>query len=1038
MLFAQKASAVSKCAGFNPRELDLEQFRASAATIFVRAYNAIYKERILSLNPETSEEDPAVGAQTVIDNLLQKTGVSALGSVTGQEVVEGSHRAIGILVGVLFAEGQRMWLLKQEEKKVKQLMEQPQPPAPARIPAPPSSAPPAAKMVKGGTSAADILDAGDEEDGAAPSSPKKPRKLKKKKAGAKAKKSAVGASDDAEAAPEYNDEQFEDEDDGGGEGGGEEKRATNQRKEKKEEGAPKEYDELVERIRFLEKRLKKKVGGSPGKSRRARNKEIALAGLPGRPAADDALPPPQSALPPAPTRPSSAPSVGGGRKLNPASRRLNSATPSAKETSDQGSAAPSSPRSPPLSPKYPASWYTYDMSSGRRVLMSEAEREALEARRKKETLGNVKSMSEMPDAGDKHASRPPLAPVKDSADAPLEPTVPHWPGPSTGMSTEAWVKRQKEAREPTGKLGLPLATKSAATQNAIAAFREPKLHSAYRFLENHDLVVSIEHCHSCECHNVTLRHKPGEYAKRADAFLKSLSQTAHECNLAARVGVTRFNTHIIAAKRLSDVDNRIGAFEVQVAYRTGKGELRFELLHSKLGSTQWPSRRGLELKLRTFLSRQDVAVPTFYKRPDAGDAGYSDSATCGLGTYPVGVGSFEETPLGESTWAFASAVASAAASAGAPSPANTQKTSDSDEGPSGLNNVQWVFDSRGVVVPPLFEAGTTVYVTEIPRPGVPPRGSNASKVERHPLLGIVKTVPVDPSGSMRIKLKYFAREETVKEAQLLSLAQHVPDDDLVGREEVPLPLCTLLLLAGLLQTGVPYTGASSLPVVPHSSGKSPIVFRVDEMGVDFKDHASGAVHLGRSSLFHQLRQIALQVEARFASEEDNEVTHAALGASVDVQLAYSENSLNWVASRFGQVVDTLALQSLMVEWAKRAVLERQETAQHSPSKVSATDLAAATTAAVVATAPEPELAVASPVRASSVPVLPSPDKEASAPAPAPSPVTPTVLARIEAEGESEGEDEDEREAEGEGEDGGEGEQYEEQYGDGEFEDKDEA
>jgi hypothetical protein len=287
---------------------------------------------------------------------------------------------------------------------------------------------------------------------------------------------------------------------------------------------------------------------------------------------------------------------------------------------------------------------------------------------------------------------------------------------------------------------------------------------------------------------------------------------------------------------------------------------------------------------------------------------------------------------------------------------------------------------------------------------------------------------------MRIKLKYFAREETVKEAQLLSLAQHVPDDDLVGREEVPLPLCTLLLLAGLLQTGVPYTGASSLPVVPHSSGKSPIVFRVDEMGVDFKDHATGAVHLGRSSLFHQLRQIALQVEARFASEEDNEVTHAALGASVDVQLAYSENSLNWVASRFGQVVDTLALQSLMVEWAKRAVLERQETAQPSPSKVSVTDPAAAATAAVVATAPEPELVVTSPVRASSVPVPPSLDKEASAPAPAPapSPVTPTVLARATAEGESEGEDEDERE------DGGEGEQYEEQYGDGEFEDKDEA
>ena len=46
VLFAQKASAVSKCAGMDPRSMDLERFRSLAPVIFCKAYSTIYKEQL--------------------------------------------------------------------------------------------------------------------------------------------------------------------------------------------------------------------------------------------------------------------------------------------------------------------------------------------------------------------------------------------------------------------------------------------------------------------------------------------------------------------------------------------------------------------------------------------------------------------------------------------------------------------------------------------------------------------------------------------------------------------------------------------------------------------------------------------------------------------------------------------------------------------------------------------------------------------------------------------------------------------------------
>ena len=115
LLFAQKASAVVKAAGMNPKTLDLEKFRDLSPVIFTKAYEAIYSE-VISRNSST-KEDFISDTQAVIDNLYVKTKNPSLKTITGVDLCEGVHRAIGVLVAVLFAEGQRLWLEKTDKKE---------------------------------------------------------------------------------------------------------------------------------------------------------------------------------------------------------------------------------------------------------------------------------------------------------------------------------------------------------------------------------------------------------------------------------------------------------------------------------------------------------------------------------------------------------------------------------------------------------------------------------------------------------------------------------------------------------------------------------------------------------------------------------------------------------------------------------------------------------------------------------------------------------------------------------------------------------
>ena len=108
---------------------------------------------------------------------------------------------------------------------------------------------------------------------------------------------------------------------------------------------------------------------------------------------------------------------------------------------------------------------------------------------------------------------------------------------------------------------------------------------------------------------------------------------------------------ITCKSKQTDIDSRIGAFEVQVAFRNSKGEILTELLHSKLLSRHWPSRSVMEKKLKAFILTSGIAVHPLYDPNSHSDGIGLD----GLGPYPTGFVEWEETPLAETFWVFPAA-----------------------------------------------------------------------------------------------------------------------------------------------------------------------------------------------------------------------------------------------------------------------------------------------------------------------------------------------------------------------------------------------
>ena len=238
--------------------------------------------------------------------------------------------------------------------------------------------------------------------------------------------------------------------------------------------------------------------------------------------------------------------------------------------------------------------YTYDATSGRRVLLGELE--ALQRRRQKLLESGVIGKTTL---GAQHVltaqERKDIEHKKTQAmlHAPAEPTTSQFPGHRTEKSVEVFNSKMKSFRDP-------------AVVDPLAYLDRPVSFSAYHSMDPMDIIVSVEHCHNCEYHNTTLRHKPSEYIAQAEDMLDHLVGVLHAAQLCVRVGAVRIPSDITARSRATDDMSRIGALEVQIAFLGTKGPVHTELLHSKLKTRRWPGKSVVEKRMTSFLSKLDI------------------------------------------------------------------------------------------------------------------------------------------------------------------------------------------------------------------------------------------------------------------------------------------------------------------------------------------------------------------------------------------------------------------------------------------------
>jgi len=525
--------------------------------------------------------------------------------------------------------------------------------------------------------------------------------------------------------------------------------------------------------------------------------------------------------------------------------------------------------------------YTYDMKSGRRIPLSEAECQAEERRRKKEAVGHIKALTEM-DEELMGSGSPTNNNAQRNADFNSGPTRAEWPGKSTGRSVEEWLQKMKKIRAETeGDKG-----------NNSEQLPTAKFYGAYQKLQKTDLVISVEHCWNCEHHKVSLRHDPAQYVSMADSFLKNLAQVAHSSGIKARVGVCRFRADVTPKSKPSDIDSRIGSCEIQVAYRTVKGDTVTEMLHSKLVSQRWPSKSVAEKRLRSFLSKLDIPTYDSLLPPSIAPVQNSENSNenSALG-YPVGLCEWKDTPLFLDDWTFTP-----------------------PKGGASLN-VQWVFDYRSAeeIELPKCPIGSMVYVTGIefkfqPKetsiPSHSPAFMSVTRMERYPLLGVIKDYVTRPNGIfIKVKIKYVSDEIEVTESQCILSDEYEGQDCVFSSiSEVPAAIDILLHLAKQLDI---------------------LYWDVDENAGDNEDISRNEIYLSRTSFFNQVRKLSWKVEALIAVPGRTIFKHPLCEDCADIQLSYSDQVIQWIFEKYGRLANITAFEKAVMQSYSKPVMKNK-------------------------------------------------------------------------------------------------------------------
>lgn len=507
-------------------------------------------------------------------------------------------------------------------------------------------------------------------------------------------------------------------------------------------------------------------------------------------------------------------------------------------------------------------YHRYDIESGRRILVSTAEHIKEERERKK------KAMIITPDEDDLMAG-----PNANGGNGGYQ--APQYPCKRIENSVTDWLKKMEIYRQENSSFtshGNKHSKNNGHRSKAVASNLPPARNfQIYQLMEKFDLLISIEHCHNCQHHNVTTRHNPEEYIKLADDCLRNLTEKCLSLGLCLRVGVARVPAEMVTHKsKLSDVDSRVGAFEVQIACRIPNGQVITEVLHSKLQSRRWPSKSVLDKRLQSFALKTHA---TTYYQPSA-DAymtpDYIMETSSGQ-NYPIGRFSFTDTVIADPLWSFPTS-----------------------------QPVCYVYDTRVLADQPKFTIGSQVLVKNMKYHIKAEKNVKEEYcTEKHPMLCIVQeNLPIDsehPNSKRKlfVKLKYEDEDESESHAhdgvvQVLETDCYGPSqEELLGpstkskKKLLPFEFETALLLF-YREKLVPWYAQQQAQQQAQSQSQE----------AEGEETEKQEVYLSFPSFFHQLRKMTWQLVHKLKNAT---LSHPILPSrTADVHICYREYVLHQV------------------------------------------------------------------------------------------------------------------------------------------------
>lgn len=410
----------------------------------------------------------------------------------------------------------------------------------------------------------------------------------------------------------------------------------------------------------------------------------------------------------------------------------------------------------------------------------------------------------------------------------------------------------------------------------------------YKLLEPLDIIITIEHCHSCKRHNSTLKHIEHDYINYCNICFSILVYYLHKHNVCARIGVIRFPAEIY--KKIQDSNmtsevtnfNRVGAFEIQIASRVDNN-VQYDILHSKLHARRWPKLRinetngdttyVIDKRISKLLDKHLERFPTYKSNHLDGMVEMKSEGNIDC-PYPLGHVEWNHLEISDESWKY---------------PSNSNDTDPQD----CSNQICWIYDTRELANPQNkkpksifnvpYPIGSMVNATGV-------SNVKGTSVERHCVQSEIVDYIENQPDKVMIKLNY-SNEAIVVNLNSLSRFNSTVDSN-QSSNGIPKELeCCLLLKMNRF-------GINSFWKILDSADKQ----------------SNDELILSYNSFYSQLRELVYELEKLCSMPNSFQVQHPITNESIDLQLAYSRSSIEWIESRFGnKEVNTKLLELLSIK-----------------------------------------------------------------------------------------------------------------------------